>query len=139
MSRYLVGVDPGVKTGVAVWDRKRKKFQHIMTTTITYALGYVSSLIDNEGRGSVEVRYEDARKRKWFGRKGREALQGAGSIKRDCSIWEEYLTANDINHKAIAPQANTTKLSAAQFEKMTGYKLRTSEHARDAAMLVYQG
>jgi hypothetical protein len=29
--RYVVGIDPGVKTGFAVWDRKEKQFVSVET------------------------------------------------------------------------------------------------------------
>ena len=85
----------------------------------------------------VQVRLEDARKRKWFGDSGRERLQGAGSVKRDCVIWEEFLNDRKIPYMLIAPKNNSTKLSAESFKKITGYSGRTNEHTRDAAMLVF--
>ena len=63
--------------------------------------------------------------------------QGAGYVKAHCQIWEDFLTDYQIPFEAIAPRRNVTKLSADQFARITGYKGRTSEHARDAAMLVY--
>jgi hypothetical protein len=86
----------------------------------------------------MTVTYEDARLRTWFGAKGREALQGAGSVKRDCGIWAELLGTLKIPYKAVSPQSKGRKLDAAQFAKLTGWTGRTNEHARDAAMLVWR-
>ena len=86
----------------------------------------------------VAVLYEDATKRKWYGNTGRERLKGAGSVERDAKIWRDFLAENKIKHKAIAPKNNITKLSAKQFALITGYKGRTNEHGRDAAMLVFK-
>ena len=86
----------------------------------------------------VEVWFEDARLRQWYGDKGREALQGAGSIKRDCGIWEEFCAMHGIPHRAIKPAKGATKWDAERFKKMTGWPGRTNEHARDAALLVFQ-
>lgn len=76
---------------------------------------------------------------KWYNDAGksRDKLQGAGSIKRDCKIWEDFLRDKGIPFKLIAPKNNTTKLSAPAFKSITGYTGRTCEHSRDAAMMVY--
>lgn len=90
----------------------------------------------------LQVRFEDARQRKWIPMSKNmtaelSRAQGAGYVKAHCQIWEDFLTDYRIPFEAIAPRRNVTKLSAEQFERITGYKERTNEHARDAAMLVY--
>lgn len=94
---------------------------------------------DQARRDHVCVFVEDARQRKWYNDAGksRDKLQGAGSIKRDCKIWEDFLRDKGIPFKLIAPKNNTTKLSAPAFKSITGYTGRTCEHSRDAAMMVY--
>ena len=134
-----VGLDTGTHTGFAVWDGKGKQFLGIETLPIHTALLRVLEL--RETRGDVTVYFEDARQRKWYdtntAEEDRAKLQGAGSIKRDCTIWEDALTEWGIPFKAIAPRNNMTKLSAESFRRITGWKGRTNEHARDAAMLVF--
>jgi len=132
--RYFIGIDVGTHTGVAVWDKYEKRFVEVVTTTILKAMEIVKKY---EKSDIVQVRLEDARKRKWFGDSGRERLQGAGSVKRDCVIWEEFLNDRKIPYMLIAPKNNSTKLSAESFKKITGYSGRTNEHTRDAAMLVF--
>jgi hypothetical protein len=129
-----IGIDPGVNTGFAIWDGDA-------LTEVT-SLGIVDAMLRlqimaNHGV-QMTVTYEDARLRTWFGAKGKEALQGAGSIKRDCGIWAEFLGTLNIPYKAVSPQAKGRKLDAAQFAKLTGWAGRTNEHARDAAMLVFR-
>ena len=126
-----IGIDPGVNTGVAIWDSNSKKFLSIETMPILEAISKV-----NVYRDAVVI-IEDARQRKWFGNSGKERLQGAGSIKRDCQIWQEFLESNEITHYWVAPKNNKTKLDAMQFKQITGYVGRTNVHGRDAAMLVY--
>ena len=131
----IVGVDPGVSTGIAIWSRTDKKLTTVQTTTIGAAMTMVKLMWEVGSLHSVV--FEDARLRTWFGSKGREALQGAGSIKRECAIWEEFLTSLEgLPFKPVSPQSKGAKLNAAQFAKVTGWTGRTSEHARDAAMLV---
>ncbi|MGL5895278.1 MAG: hypothetical protein ACRCZM_11810 [Bacteroidales bacterium] len=137
MANILIGIDPGVKTGLAVWDKKRKRLVAIETVTITKAIDWVRELITIHGLDNVHVRFEDARKRTWFGSKSSEVLQGVGSVKRDSSIWEELLTGLNASWEAVPPKDNMTKTTKEGFLAITGYSGRTSEHARDAAMLVF--
>lgn len=135
-----IGIDTGVHTGIAVWDPERKEFVYLETLKIYEALDVVSSYAYKDI--PLCVRFEDARQRKWIpfaknmtGELGR--AQGAGYVKAHCQIWEDFLTDYRIPFEAIAPRRNVTKLSAEQFGRITGYKGRTNEHSRDAAMLVY--
>jgi hypothetical protein len=134
--RYYIGIDPGTKTGFAMWDAQERKFITIETTAIHIAFDIISNL-DAEIILQTIFRVEDARQREWFGKTGPEQLQGAGSIKRDCSIWEDFMKDRKANYEMVAPKNNKTKLSSELFERMTKYKGRTSEHGRDAAMLVF--
>ena len=129
-----IGIDTGVHTGFAVWDSKERKLIELSTLKIHTAMLRVKELSISD---EVVVYFEDARKRKWFGSAGREQLQGAGSVKRDCTIWEDFLTDLDIPYHAVAPKNNTTKMNADLFAKITHWEGRTSEHARDAAFLVF--
>jgi len=129
-----IGLDTGTHTGFAVWDKGKRELTELSTLKIHRAMERVRELSVSD---EIVVYFEDARLRTWFGNAGREALQGAGSVKRDCSIWEDYLTDLGVEWHAVAPKNNATKLNATFFEKITGWKGRTSEHARDAAMLVF--
>lgn len=135
-----IGIDTGVHTGIAVWDSEKGKFVYLETLKIHEALNIVSSYAYKDI--PLCVRFEDARQRKWIpfaknmtGELGR--AQGAGYVKAHCQIWEDFLRDKNIPFEMIAPRRNMTKLNAEQFGRITGYKGRTSEHSRDAAMLVY--
>jgi len=125
-----IGIDPGVHTGIAVWDSDNKQL-YIQTLPILQAMAHVQAFTN------PVVYVEDARQRKWFGDSGKERAQGAGSIKRDCQIWQEFLTENGIIHYFLAPKNNKTKLTAEQFKRITGYKGTSNQHNRDAAMIVW--
>lgn len=129
--KYLIGIDPGVITGVAIWDGK--ELIQVKSMMIHQALEKIKNWIGMK----ILVRLEDARKRNWFGESGREQLQGAGSVKRDCKIWEDFLTDYKIPYELVAPKNNKTKMDAELFRKITGWKEQTNEHSRDAGMLVY--
>ena len=137
--RYLIGIDPGVNTGVAVWNRAAGMLVTVDAGTITEVMDAVKLWSQEFG---VKVFFEDARQRRWIPDTrdlGREMgrRQGAGSVKRDCQIWEDFCRENAIPYEAVAPRRNRTKLSAGEFARLTGWKGRTNEHGRDAAMLVF--
>jgi hypothetical protein len=134
--KVAIGIDTGTKTGFAVWHKDEKKFLEIVTLKIHEAMDRVKLYHDQYGDG-LFVRFEDARLRTWFGQKSIEALQGAGSIKRDCSIWDDFLKDCGINYASFAPKRGLTKLEEPKFKLITKWEARTSNHGRDAAMLVF--
>lgn len=135
MTKYIIlGIDPGVKTGLAMWNKQEKKMTAIYSSGILMVMKAVLSVPPGI---LIKIRMEDARKRKWFGKTQREVLQGAGSIKRDCQIWEEFFLLHELPYELVPPKNNKTKLDAKLFSNMTGWKSRTNEHERDAGMLVY--
>lgn len=133
----LVGIDTGRHTGFAVWDTEKRQLDFVDTIPIHEALLRIWS----QRHANVEVYFEDARQRKWYGtrtaKEDRNKLQGAGSVKRDSTIWEDALKDWGIPFHAVAPKHNTTKMTPEYFRTVTGWKGRTSEHSRDAAMLVF--
>lgn len=135
-ARCLVGIDPGTKTGFAVWDRRLKAFSSIETTGIYTAIKRLEELVSKEP-GAVFVRLEDATKRTWFGETGKERLKGAGSVERDCAIWVEVLTALRLPFELVPPKELRAP-NESYFKQFTGYAGRTSVHARDAAWLVFK-
>ena len=136
----VVGIDPGVNTGIAVWDTVSRAFLDIRSSGIVDAMEYLRRL--HSERTISLVVFEDARQRKWIPRekdlkefKGR--AMGAGSVKRDCTIWEEWCKYHHIECVKTPPRAGMTKLSDAFFQGLTGYDRRTNNHGRDAAMLIF--
>lgn len=142
---YLIGIDPGVNTGIAVWDTKGRRFLVIDTVKIHKAMHIVDTFCS--GGDGVKVVVEDARARKWFARERsvseyRGKMMGAGSVKRDCKIWEDFLADRQkdgliMGYELRSPQPGLTKWGPEEFRKYTGVRERTSNHARDAAMLVF--
>ena len=132
-----IGIDPGTHTGVAVWDTRLGRFLNLETLPIHQALVVVLMWRNRVGHDDLQVVFEDARQRTWFGKGDTYAkLQGAGSVKRDCSIWEDFCKDYGIQYWAKPPVKGATKVSAEYFKTISGYQGRTSEHSRDAAMLV---
>lgn len=128
----LIGIDCGVKTGFALAKKGQRDLVRVESMTITKAMAEVLK-ISCDG---VVVFIEDARLRTWF-TGGKEKAQGAGSIKRDCGIWEQFCIEQGIPFKLVHPANNNTKLKSDDFNRITGWRGVTNEHARDAAMLVF--
>jgi len=136
----FIGIDTGVNTGVAVWDSEAKRFSEITTTSIVGAMKIVN---DYAAAWPVTIVIEDARKRKWIPREKTQSefkgkAMGAGSVKRDAKIWEEFSEFYNIPIELRPPRKGMTKWSEDYWQKVTGWTKRTSEHARDAALLVFQ-
>ena len=136
MSIAKIGIDTGVNTGVAVWQDG--ELLAVESMTITQAMRFIQDF-DNK-RGIVKLYIEDARK--WIGFHGKTKatqarLQGAGSVKRDAAIWEDWCKENGYEVVFVKPMGKGLKKSAEDFKRITGWKGRTNEHARDAAMIVY--
>ena len=133
---YTIGIDCGVNTGFAVWSIERKDFLLVESMEIHKALFQVMDYIKREKK--VKVFIEDARLRKWFGSNSESKKQGAGSVKRDSKIWEDFCKDMGIPFVLVNPKDNKTKLDSTKFKTYTGWTGRTNEHARDAGMLVFQ-
>ncbi len=148
----FIGIDPGVITGLSIWDKIEGDLITVQSLKITDAIFTVKllldfHLIDGYADGTFEnyrkvIRIEDARLRKYLPKEKsiseqRGKLQGAGSIKRDCKIWEDFLIDYTVDFELVAPAAGRTKWTEDYFVKLTGWKGRTSNHARDAAALVF--
>lgn len=141
-----IGIDTGVHTGFAVWDNKQGRLLAVESLPIHKAMERVKAYVEAykaTGKNAVCVRVEDPRQRNWFGTEfmsrdeERKRLQGVGSVKRDASIWEEFLKDLGIQFEMVAPKRNVTKLKQETFKSHTGWEQRTNEHGRDAAMLVF--
>lgn len=131
-----IGIDPGTHTGIAIWDTREGRFLSLETLPIHQAMVKVMVWKDNVG-DDLQVVFEDARQRTWFGKGDVSAkMQGAGSVKRDCSIWEDFCRDYNISYWAKPPIKGATKVSSSYFKTISHWPGRTSEHSRDAAMLV---
>ncbi|WP_218689095.1 hypothetical protein [Psychrobacter sp. BF1] len=137
MSIAKIGIDTGTNTGLAVWDKGR--LAAVESMTITKAMDFI--LDHYPVQAEVKLYIEDARK--WIGFNGKTKatdarLQGAGSVKRDASIWEDWCKEKGYEAVFVKPMGKGMKKSAEDFKRITGWKGRTNEHSRDAGMIVYQ-
>lgn len=133
--KYYIGIDPGVKTGICIWLKDGKVIHLLETMKIHGAMKEVERWVGAWPETTVWV--EDARQATYGRQKDTHKAQGAGSVKRDCTIWEDYLKSLKVDYRMIRPNSKFTKLSVPAFQAMTKWKWITSSHARDACMLVF--
>ena len=134
MSIAKIGIDTGTKTGIAI--SVGGLLQRVDCMTITKAM----QLVSEYPPGTTKLFIEDARK--WIGFKGKTKqsdarLQGAGSVKRDASIWEDWCKENGYQAVFVKPMGKGLKKSAEDFKRITKWQGRTNEHSRDAALIVF--
>lgn len=134
MTIAKIGIDTGTKTGIAI--SVGGSLQRVESMTITKAM----QLVSEYPPGTTKLFIEDARK--WIGFNGKTKstdarLQGAGSVKRDAAIWEDWCKENGYHAVFVKPMGKGLKKSAEEFKRITKWTGRTNEHSRDAAMIVY--
>lgn len=137
MNEIHIGIDPGTKTGLAIV--KNGELVEVKTCTIVQAMTTIKILWLERETNHITLHVENPNLRKHFGNTGREKLQGAGSIKRDFAIWEEFSKEYGIKMHGIAPrQIGSDFDNEIVFQLATGWKSRTSNHARDAVKIVFR-
>jgi hypothetical protein len=136
--KLLIGIDPGVHCGVAV--SVDRKLQHCETISwwkcidmisITYHQNEVDELIIEDSslnnytynRGNV-------------GNVAMRQSRNAGMNQGYSKLMVERFKSLGYNVKQIRPTQDRHKWSKEYFESISGWKERTSEHARDAARFV---
>lgn len=129
---YYIGIDSGVNTGIAVYDATKKQLVEVKTVKIHKALEIVANYHENH---KIKVVVEDARQVRF--KTDPIKAQGAGSVKRDAKIWFDFLIDKDIPHQMVRPNKATTKLNKEAFYNITKYSGQTSQHGRDAALMVF--
>ena len=141
--RYFIGLDPGQATGLAVWDPAREVFaRSLLTTTFweayelirTYDPRTVLIVLEDPSQNRPTFHHNLPQSERAY--RQRERLsRNVGSNMREALLLAEGLERQGYRVRRVRPRSS--KLSADVFKKVTRYQGRTSEHARDAAMLVF--
>ncbi len=144
MYDYVFGIDPGTQTGIALWIPKKKSFEFIETQLIHKALDIVKewslkpTCHTDSSSPYILLRIENPNTWIPYGKKQDTGLlQGAGSIKRDFKIWKDFAKYYGLDVEPVSLRAAVKKIKSEDFVKLTQWEKRTSQHARDAAMLCF--
>lgn len=151
----LIGIDPGRKTGLAMYSRKAKLLAELKTLDFWGLYVFLRSLAAQGKARNILFVVEDPNDNKPLFGKGitinprlsppelmkrvrmREKMaQNVGSNKREASLILEALERLGLRYYARPPRQGG-KMDAQGFKQLTGWQARTNEHVRDAAMLVF--
>lgn len=137
-NKILIGIDPGVKNGFAVYDCTKKKLIQVESLKTWEVIEQISRHNLNNIINPITVYIEDPTTWKPFKGVGNQAhrMKGAGSVTARFKAIIEFLEDTHILHYKIPIQGNAKKMDANMFKRVTGYKDRTNEHGRDAALLI---
>ena len=131
----LLGIDPGQKTGVAIFIRGA------LTEVRTTTPNCVAALLDE--LEPVRVVFEDSRLTKATWSRGvspaalRKIARNVGQIDAWCSQLVDLCAARGIVAHGISPKGKGAKVTAEKFMRLTGFAGRTNQHQRDAGMVAW--
>ena len=152
----LIGLDPGQNTGLAVYDPGAGRLLRCETLSFWEAqAAFVGALVPVGDGGDVGlVVIEDARELPIYARHRKQELtreardrlcRGVGHVDRDTELWSEWLRLAGYRVQLVPPPrpsrfdpSRSRKWTAEDLERITGWTEPTSEHARDAARLVWR-
>lgn len=133
-TKLLIGIDPGVNTGVAVTENGRLRLITSMQAVAAedYVLGTAKDF-------DVHVYVEDTRNlRLPRSMQSQHREKGVGGVHRDMGRWQEFLTFHNIPHTMTGLSPKPFRVNdGAWFNKITGWTQRTNEHGRAAAGLIW--
>jgi len=141
----FIGIDPGVNTGIAIYDSGSKKLIEAYTLSVSEFAGWLveECAAINPDRFFVEnpnLNKPVFKKRlegKEVGTHSRIS-SNVGINKGIATTYIAFIEALGYVVEEVKPTKSTfTKLSSEQFKKITNYQESTSEHSRDEAMLVW--
>ena len=136
---YTIGIDPGIQTGIAI--SRNRQIINVKTSTFWDCIDLIRSM----RQMGIQVIIEDPNYNKpVFTKKGANNMyqyqriaQNVGSNKREASLIIEFCCRNKIVVTPIPPlRGPLHKINADKFKQYTGYDKPTSQHGRDAAMLI---
>lgn len=134
MADKVIGIDPGVQTGVAIYEGGA-----LVRLATVEAHDYYT-LLQSERPGLVIV--EDSRLQshvftapKIIGNAKNKIARNIGMVDGFCHLLESLCKSFEIEIISVSPLAKGSKYNAKVFEQITGYQGRSNQHERDAAMV----
>jgi hypothetical protein len=134
----VVGIDPGVSTGFAVYDDGKLVS---LETIEPYQVAWHLSQLQFE---PLFVAFEDSRLQShvWLPSQSKGVASNiarkVGMVDAWCYLIERVCEEYDIAYMRISPKAKGQKLNAKDFELFTGWDGKSNQHERDAAMVAWQ-
>lgn len=130
----VIGLDPGVRTGVALYDRQSKQILEAHTLDFCRALDFVCGFSKDEAAIVVEDPGLNRPTFRHHGQVGREKIsQNVGANKAEARLLISSLRKMGYLVRTVRP--SSAKWTRDQVKRHTGYTGSTSEHSRDAIKL----
>lgn len=131
----VLGIDPGINTGVAVFIDGR------LTRLETIHPAEVAAYI--EKAQPARVVFEDSRLQShvWTNSHSRAAAakmsRNVGEVDAWCRLIAHACGKLGIPAHGVSPKGKGAKMDADSFRELTGWQGRTNAHERDAAMVCW--
>lgn len=137
--RVLVGIDPGVNTGLALLNKLTAAPMQVHTLDFWQTTDMLLALQQEHGPALLVVLEDPNLNRSLYARfddvagaRRTKIAQNVGANKRDAQLLLGFCERHSIATESIAPLG---KLTPEQFALFTGIK-KCSQHARDAGRLI---
>jgi hypothetical protein len=131
----LLGLDPGVHTGIATFQNGE-----LVSLQTVHPIMIYEVLISS---GASRVVFEDSRLTSPVWGRGtnaaaaRKIARNVGQVDAFCSLIVEACERIGITAHGISPKGKGAKLNAEAFERVTSWNKSSNEHTRDAAMVAW--
>lgn len=146
---YSLGIDPGVNTGICLFDRTTRKIAVLATIDFWGVFDFLDALYAIMPVESITVVIENSALNKpTFSKAGgntalkmQKISRNVGFNQRESILLIEGIRRLGYEVKEIRPsgkKGEKRKWTKEVFENLTGWKKQSSQHSRDAAMLVIQ-
>lgn len=134
----VIGIDPGVNMGVAIYEDG-----NLIDLLTVEPLGLVD-IINAYAAHPLFIAFEDSRLQShvWLPSQSKgvaaNIARKIGMVDAWCYMIERYCESYDVAYMRISPKAKGEKLNAEDFNRITGWKKKSNQHERDAAMVAWQ-
>lgn len=143
--KYIIGIDPGKHTGLAMYETGISKITYTDTTDFWGLIDFIDERNSIYPISDTIYIIEDPGLNKpiFYSRYGNKTTraytriaQNVGMNKEEAKLIIEYMERNRIHHKVIQPV--TRKWTEKELKQYTGFNEKVSQHVRDAIKLIHQ-
>lgn len=140
---FYIGIDPGNQNGFAVWSCREKQLKRLKTFSVMQIITELENYKKEFGDTFcviLEATYLN--RAVWIPTNNRKNFskiaRNVGMNQQTAKFIRDFCKDRNIELIESKPgKKSHTKLDSQQFERITGYRGRISQHARDAAMLIF--
>lgn len=143
--KYIIGIDPGVHNGFAVWCKTTRSMPYIKTYHFWDLITELNRLREQQELEMIEMQFiieDPSQNRPTFNKRSvanqaaqNKISQNVGENKRIAKLIIEYCEFYKLKYSALRP--NSRKWTKDEFYAITKCMVNVSQHAIDAAKLVY--